>query len=138
MSTFVKRLFQTFDLVPFFLTLDIFCLMSFCLVISFLNRWFWTGKYWLGRVSKRDDACHFHINCFSSFFRPLVFRVIQFIGDTTLFRITILKQTYKRKKKLKMTKSITRSNFLMVNKNERFKICFYWYFGLFPETIFKV
>ena len=26
----------------------------------------------------------------------------------------------------------------MVNKNETFKICFYWYFGLFSDTIFKV
>ena len=26
----------------------------------------------------------------------------------------------------------------MVNKNERSKVRFYWYFGLLPETIFKV
>ena len=26
----------------------------------------------------------------------------------------------------------------MVNRNERSKIRFYWYFGLFPETILKI
>ena len=39
---------------------------------------------------------------------------------------------------LKMVKSITGSNIWMINQSEWSKICFYLYFGLFPETIFKL
>ena len=90
--------FQTFDIVPLFLTFDIFGTMSF----NFYY-WFWTGKYRSGRLSKIEDLYDFQINLFSSFFRPPVFTVVFFsifyyIGDTTLFCVTILKQTYKRKK----------------------------------------
>ena len=43
-------------------------------------------------------------------FRVVFFSIFQFIGDTTLLRVTVLKQTYKRKKHFKMAKSITRGN----------------------------
>ena len=50
-------------LTPFFLTLDIFCTMSPCFYY-----WFWTGKYRLGRISKIEGLCDFHINFFRSSF----------------------------------------------------------------------
>lgn len=63
-----------------------------------------------------DDLCHFPL------FRLLVFRIIflslsQFIGDTRLFRVTILKQTCKRKKKV--AKSITERNIFNDKYNDK-------------------
>ena len=138
MSTLVKILFHTFDLVPFLLTLDISHKMPFCLYC-----WFWTGKYRLRKMSKMEDLCDFQIIFLLPLFRPSVFRVV-FFG--VFFYIPIYREYYsllchdfkvniqEEKTIFKMAKSICRSNIL----NERSKICFYWYFGLFPKTIFKV
>ena len=88
----------------------------------------------MGRLSKMEDLSHFHINYFSSSVKTIciqnsVFSTFQIIGGTTLFRITILNQTYKKKKRVIL---------LMLDKSERSKIRFYGYFAFFPETIFKV
>ena len=134
-----KNLVHTCDLVPFLLILAVFLTMSFCFYY-----WFWTGKYRFGRLSKMESLCHFILILLVLTFRPLVFRVsffsiFQFIGDATHFRVTILKQTNKREKQFSRWQRVwSEAKFLMVNKNERSKIRFYWYFGLFPETIFKV
>ena len=107
----------------FLLTLGMFLTMSLC-----FNCWFWTGKYRLWRLSKMKDLYQFHINVFSSFFRPLVFRVVffpvfYFIGETTYFRVTIFKQTYKIKKEFWRQQRVwPEASFLMVNKTERSKI----------------
>ena len=142
MSIFVKTWFYTFSFTKFIFsfTLDILRTMPFC-----FYHWFWTGKYRLGRQSKMEDRCFFSYLFFYFLFLDLqysewcFFSIFQFIGDTTLFGVTILKQTYKRKKQFSRWQSLQPGKtFWMVDKNERSKIRFYWYFGLCPETIFKV
>ena len=54
----------------------------------------------------------FALILFVPLFRPLVFKVVvffvfQFIWDTTLFRVTIFKQTYKRKNNFQDRKEAT-------------------------------
>ena len=85
--------FDAFDLVPYLLDLFIFRTLSFC-----FHYRFWTGKYRLRRLSKMKDLCHFHFNPFTSSFQTFstqggVFSIFQFMGDTTLFWVTILEQT---------------------------------------------
>ena len=60
-------------------------------------------KYRLGRLSKMDIYVIFILILLVPLFRSLVFKVVyfsmsQYIGDTTLFRVTIIKQTCKREK----------------------------------------
>ena len=83
MGAFVKTQFHTFDLVPFLLTLGIFCTMFFCFYY-----WFLTGKYRLGRLSKMEDLCHFHINSFGSSFQTFS------IQSGTFFYIPIYRVYY--------------------------------------------
>ena len=86
-------------------TLGKFCTMT----LSFYY-WFWTGKYRLGWLYKMRDLCYFQVNLLVPLFRPLILRVMfffsifQFNGDTVLFSVTIVKQTYKRKKQLSKSK----------------------------------
>ena len=86
----------------------------------------------------------FHVNCFSSSFKIFsiqkdVFSVFPiFKGYYALpcheFKADILEE----ETSLKIAKSITRSYIIMVNENQRSKICYYQYVGLFHETIFRV
>ena len=55
---------------------------------------------------------------------------------TMLVKKRFQRNTLMEKPIFKMAKTITRSNTWTVNKNEWSKVHFYWYFGLFPETIF--
>ena len=49
------------------------------------------------------------------------------------------KETYKWKNQFSRWQRVQPgATFWMVNKNEWFKIHFYWYFGIFPETIFSI
>ena len=98
MSTFVKIYFHTFDLVSFLLTLDIFPTMSVCSDFEQVN----TG--WEGELKSKIYVI-FQLFILVPLFRPSVFTVVffsifQFIGDTTLFGVTILRRTCKRKKQL--------------------------------------
>ena len=62
-----------------------------------------------------EDLCDAHINSFSSSFQTIsirssVFSIFQFIGGHTLFHVTILKQTYKRKNNFQDGKEYNHKN----------------------------
>ena len=77
--------------------MDIFHTMSFCFLLLILDRWKLCKimvKSWIHVI--------FVLILLVPLFRPSVFRVVffsifQFIRDTTLFSVTIFKQTHKRK-----------------------------------------
>ena len=142
MSIFVKTWFYTFSFTKFIFsfTLDILHTMPFCFYY-----WFWTGKYRLGRQSKMEDRCFFFIFILLlPLFRPSIFRVVLFFyipiyRGYYAFRCHNFKANIQEKKQFSRWQSLQPGKiFWMVDKNERSKIRFYWYFGLCPKTIFKV
>ena len=121
----------------FLLTLGIFRTISFCFYY-----WFWTGKYRLGRQNKMKDLCHFHINSFSSSFwafsiqSGVSFYIPIYWGYYILPCHDFKGNIQEEKTIFNMAKSITRSN--IFNSKEK-DLKFVWtYFGLLPQTIFKV
>ena len=81
-----------------------------------------------------EDLCHSRINSFSIqsgiFFYIPIYRVYYALLCHD-FKVNIKVE----KAIFKMIKSIKSLN---ANKNERLKTRFIWYFGLFPDTVFKV
>ena len=60
----------------------------------------------------------------------------EFIGDTALLHETIFKKHANGKTNFQDGRRVwPEATFWIVNKNERSKIHFSWYFGRFPETI---
>ena len=118
----------------------LFLLLTFCF-------YYWLrGKYRLGTLGKMEDLCYaiFILILLVPLFRPSVFTVVFFFyipiywGYYALPWHDFKADIQEEKSIFKMAKNITRRNNLMVNKNERSIIRFYWCFGPFPETIFKV
>ena len=108
-------------LVHFLLTFGIFRTNCFCFYYC----------YQFEGLNEMEDLCHFHINSFSSSFQKFsiqsgAFFNIPISRNTTLFLVTILRQTYKTKKEFSRWKRIySVPTFLMVKKIERSKIRFY-------------
>ena len=129
--------FDAFDLVPYLLDLFIFRTLSFC-----FHYRFWAGKYRLRRLSKMKDLCHFHFNPFTLSFQTFstqggVFSIFQFMGDTTLFCVTILEQTYHCAKRVRFLSYSSLHLFAFGLNTERYLSIFSPNAGKWNQNNFK-